>query len=49
MVWTYDADQRREDTKENATHKNGGKRSRGRSRNRRIDRIREEIEMREEN
>ena len=49
MVWTLKADERREDTQENATHKMERKRPRGRPRTRWIDQIRKNIAMRREN
>ena len=49
MVWTLKADERREDTQENATHKMERKRPRGRPRTRWIDQIRKNIEMIGEN
>ena len=33
IFWTCDADERREDTQENATHKNGGKTTKRRTQN----------------
>ena len=50
MVWTCDANERREDTQEKTiTHKNGGKRPRGRTQTKRIDQIKMDIKMRREN
>ena len=46
MVWTCDANERREDTYENATKKVGGKRPRRRPITRWIDLIRRNIGMR---